>query len=171
MDFRLYTSASANARFRALRLTELPAESGAILSLVRKIRFFSICRYSRSHVLERREKTISQSPAQEILTVSILSVAARGGPSSLSSADRNEEIRRRGSADWPSSLNPSGPARLIARHPRGDPGTESRIVSDTCDSPRRYRFGCEFIDLLNRNSRWQCKIIMGQGQKSPNQHT
>jgi hypothetical protein len=170
MDFRLYTSAPANARFRALRLTELPAGSGAILSLVRKIRFFSI-RSSRSHVLERREKTISQSPAQEILTVSILSVAARGGPSSLSSADRNEEIRTRGSADCPSSLNPSGSARLIARHLRGDPGTESRIVSDTWDSPRRYRFGCEFIDLLNRNSRWQCKIIMGQGQKSPNQHT
>lgn len=82
-----------------------------ILSLVRKIRFFNICRYSRSHVLERHEKTISQLPAREILTVSIVSVAARGGPSSLSSADRNGEIRRRGSECRPSAR------RLVRRRP------------------------------------------------------
>jgi hypothetical protein len=85
MDFCLYASAPANGRFRAVHVTELPASvrREIILSLVRKIRFFCICRCSWSHVLERHEKTISQRPAQEILTVSILSVAARGGPSSL----------------------------------------------------------------------------------------
>ncbi len=36
-----------------------------ILSLVRKIRFFNSCRYSRSHVPERHEKTINKAPPRK----------------------------------------------------------------------------------------------------------